>query len=172
MAPRVPKHIDALLGETRQRATYLHVTRDRARTRAVSLIRHLGRSLRDALDGDTLRGLPNLVVSARSPLQGVQIRSIQPHRSKYEAQLPDNGAEVLILDKRGWLSMARRERDGGWSTRRAIDEEIQAQDLEPYTRAVQHVLETYRAKTERRTANYEQISQFAEKLAAAIGFTF
>jgi hypothetical protein len=168
------RKLDELLDGVKKASSRLSVSRGQAHTSAIALIRELEWRLHNSLQNETLRGLPELTPGP-TPLQGVQVRSIRYDRQKFEEPLPTDGKSVLVLDKYGALIMARRVFDpigryDGWTSWVVADDELKAEDLEPFTRAVQLVMENHLARVERTAQTYDKVSEFANRLSKAIGF--
>jgi hypothetical protein len=153
-------------------ASRLIARRIQANGDAVRVIRELEKRLCDALGSETLRGLPHLT-SGPFPFNGVQIRSQRYDRQKFEEPLPLSGKPVLVIAKDGhimWAYRCAESLNASWRADPVEDSYLKAEDLEPFTRAVQFVAENHLARIERTAKSYEKVSDFANTLARAIGF--
>ncbi len=161
--------MDELMGASAQASAKVMLVRDEARDAAVKTIRGLETRLVEAIAGDTLRGLTDLVPNERG-VGGLQAIRIHPSpRTGLNGPLDDRW--VTIITKEGTLARAHRcpRLSAGWESYPCPDDELVAQDLEPYARAVQHVLERHIARAERTAANYLKVTLLATKLANVIG---
>lgn len=160
--------VDELLAQTREAGERLDEVRTDAVDGAVMALRELETKVQEALGEDTLRGMVDLVPGASERCYGAQLSA-----KKYgvDTELPDDGREVLCMNKAGCVVWMRRiSTPAAWGARPLKDDEIRAEFLEPATRAVQTILERHLARTARTHANYEAVAQLSAKLAGAIGF--
>ncbi len=162
--------ISDLMGATARASADVMTSREDARLVAVKTIRDLEQKVIDAIAGDTIRGLCDLTPSPRGTgLQAVRVHAT-PRRGHDE---PLDDRWVTIITKNGTLARARRtDSDPGWAVFPCGDVDIVAQDLEPYVRAVQHILERHISRAERTTSNYLRVTLLATKISNAIGFDF
>jgi hypothetical protein len=159
---------DELLDATRAAGERLDEVRTTAADGAVTALRELETKVQEAIGEDTLRGLVDLTPGNDERCYGAQLGS-----KKYgiDTELPDDGREVLCMDKHGVLRMMRRTRTpGGWCARVLNDEDIRTEHLEPATRAIQAILERHLQRTAKTQAGYEAVAALSSKLAGAIGF--
>lgn len=137
----------------------MKAARARADARAREAIARVEASLREALDGETLRGLPEIggrVFGLRVGAEGSAF-----------ARLPRN-RRVLILDSKGQLRAATMFQEGVHVE--APDErEVVASVLDPYLRAVQRGIELHLRSATERTEVFERIAVVSSKLAEALG---
>jgi hypothetical protein len=160
----VTKRTNDLLQRTRNASAHVVYVRSAARTEAIRAIRELEKALQAALDGDTIRGLPDALSFRHDPpLQALRVGS----ESNW---LPLDGRAVLILSRRGELCMAHVVGKAGYESYPVLDSELRAQDLKHVTRTVQKALEGHLAHTQLVAANYETTSALAQTLAKAVGF--
>lgn len=171
--------MDELFRRTERASDEVAVTRADASESVVSLLRGLEKRLRDALDGDSLRGLVDLgngCVGAN--LTMVYFFNGEPFgtmtkdgRTLYciDRWLPlgIDGRVVLICDKHGLFLMARRTGDG-YETRPVRDDEIRAEWLDLVPRALEVVLERHLDRTLRTAASYSATADLARKIACAV----
>lgn len=126
---------------------------------ARAAIMRVERSLREALDGETLRGLPELggrVFGLRVEVEGSSF-----------ARLPRN-RRVLILDTKGQLRAAILFPEGVHLE--APDEkEVVASVLEAYLKTVQRGIELHLRSTTKRTEAFVRVAALAAKLATVLG---
>lgn len=133
--------------------------RGRADAEARAAIARLEKSLAEALDGESLRGLPELggrVFGMRVGVEG----------SAY-ARLPRN-RRVLIVDVKGRLRAATLFPEGVYVEAPA-EGEVVASVLDPYVKAVQRGIELHLQSATKRTEVFERIAALASKLATALG---
>ncbi len=164
---------DLMKGASVASATLRNV-RDDARVLAVKTIRVLEQRLRGAIAGDTIRGLSSLVGQQFGNFQAIRVHGSQ--RFGIDDMLPLDGREALVVTKDGALAMAHvtygeMNEPGDFSCRSVGDDELTAQDLEPFVRAVRSALERHVQRAERTTANYERAADLAHNLAEVLEFT-
>lgn len=121
-------------------------------------IKRLEKELEEALDGETLRGLPDLggrVFGLRVEVEGSTF-----------ARLPRN-RRVLILDVRGQLRAATLFPEGVY-VEPPDEEEVVASVLEPFLRAVQRGMTLHSQSANKRAEAFIKIAALADKLASAL----
>lgn len=161
--------LDDLLAATRHASERISTARTAAATSSSKSMRDLETRLKEALGGDTLRGLANLVRGSEPQCYAAQLAD---KKHGIDTPLPDDGRAILAVDKHGafvWLSISYRCR---WATRPVLDEEFKAEHLAPAVRAVQSVLERHLKYCERTASNYDAVSRLSDRLADAVGFRF
>ena len=154
-------------------------SREDARAQAVAAIRDLERSVRDAVRGDTLRGLANLCSQRDQPARlGARVIGRDGAQGLTIAQQVDRvdkpialGRKALVLTKEGELAVYAVDEQGGWSQWPAGDDELLAQDLDAVAFTVAYALGRHVARAERTAANYVRISKLAQALAALLSET-
>ena len=159
------------------RATMTAV-REEARGQAVRAIRAIESELVDALDGATLRGLPNLGSSGER-FYAIRVRTQQYGEVGPNAEEPiEAGEEPLCLTKEGVLVVARwhyvnNERDPGaggdrLSSPPVRSDELMIEDVEALVRTVHHVVPRHLAQLETTNARFSRIGELAERICAEI----
>lgn len=165
--------IDDLFDELEQ-STRLEVEkRGVANGEALSAIRAIEARLREALGGETLKGLPNLLPDGTRPFHGLRLNNGGRHGTA--EYLPRDGREVLALSRDGTIVMVARDVVHGEvlpSIRQAGDENLRADMLEPIVRSVQEALDGHLLRSEKRGVAHEETRKLAEKIAAAVGLRF
>lgn len=147
--------------------------REIANGEALEVIRTLEERLREALGGETLKGLPNLLPDGERPFHGLRLNNAGRHGTA--EYLPRDGREVLALSRDGTIVMVARDAVHGEilpRIRQATDESLRGDMLEPIVRAVQEALDGHLLRAEKRGTAHDQTRQLAEKIANAIGFRF
>ena len=159
--------LDDLLQQTYRASEGVALMRATASESVVNAIRTFERKLREALDGDSLRGLANL--AGAPSLGGVRDRFYGAQLSAPNVDLPLVYKAVLCVDKHGSFVMTRAlDGDPYWESRPVLDHELRAEWFEQITRSLQVVLERHIARSSRTEANYRATAEFAERLAAAV----
>lgn len=153
------------MGE-RLRVHRLH--RERANETARETIALLERRLVEALDGEALKGMSSLLPNASFPALRVRQGSGRFGAQEY---LPRDGREVLVLRVDGTLAFARRSGEAA-ELRRPAQDELRADDFEPYVRTVQEAVEAHLARTGRRDAHYARVEEIATRIASVVGASF
>lgn len=162
--------MDDLFRRTRQASEAVAEDRAQASESAVNVLRELEKRMVEALDGDSLRGLANLVNVAGSARDRAFERfyAAQLTVPDIDMQLPMH-KDVLCVDKHGRFVMARRiSVSPYWSALPSEDSELRAEWLGVVSHALQTVLTRHLERTERTARNYRTIDDLAEKLAAAL----
>lgn len=116
------------------------------------------RKLVQALDGESLRGSPNLgdkVFGFRVGVEGSQF-----------AKLP-KAAKCLVLDQHGMLIFVTTH-GGTAMVQRAPRGLVRASVLVPYVRAVKTAIDLHLRRVPQRSAEFERMTQLAAKIAAAM----
>jgi hypothetical protein len=163
--------LEALLDTARALTRRTVDKREEANAAAVAAAQALEEKLVEALCGEALKGLPNLLPDGK-PLHALRVNNSGTRHGAAE-YLPRDGREVLVLARDGRLYMVAWQGPGeGALMRRAAVEDFKADLLEPLVRAVQEALEAHIARTEKREKTYEEAAAFAEKLAGAVGMRF
>ena len=151
------------------------VVRDEAREQAVVAIRDIERRLREAIAGDTLRGLRNLyrqfdgrdIFGAPPRLAARIVRGRGPVEDRRVDAPIEFGTREWVWTKAGALACWAVSLDGVFSERPLEDEELLAQDLEPVAATVAHVLARHCERAERTAANYERLAELAAAIRGA-----
>ena len=161
--------LDELVEQATAASRMVGAKQANARISAVRVVRALETALKTALNGDVLRGLSNIAGDSPGPsFQAARVRTDKGYG--LDEFLPKDGREVLCLLKTGDLMMAKRAPVGGVVSRRVRDDELQAQDLEPFVRVVQSALERHITRAARTAADYDRVTALSARLAGAIGF--
>lgn len=142
--------LDDLLDEAAKASADAMISRDDARTVAVSAIRKLEARLIDAIAGDTLRGMATLATGFEGTLQGARVRGDS------DKPLPNGFRDVLVLKRDGSLVLARKTANG-YACRLVRDEELLAQDLELVVQTARTALQRHIACAEKTAASYGRI---------------
>lgn len=133
--------------------------RAQADEEAKATIARVEKSLHEALDGETLRGLPELggrVFGLRIEVEGSSF-----------ARLPRN-RRVLILDAKGQLRAAILFPEGA-HIESPDDREVVASVLDAYLRTVQRGIALHLQSASRRTETFERVAALSRKLATVLG---
>lgn len=159
------QNMDELLARARQVSAKVRRDRERAVTSAMVMIRTLEARIHDALEGDTLRGMKSLI-PGEMPYYGANLSG---HKVNIDKYLPEDGREVLILDKHGKFYMAHGVFPWRVEVRPVEDEDVRATDLDHISRAIQEVLGRHIVRSERTAASYRAVEELSDRLANAIG---
>jgi hypothetical protein len=145
--------------ESVEQASKVHAGwRRTGRASAVETIRLLEAAIVEALAGERLRNLPNLGKS--EAFFGVRVRGTS------FAPLPP-GRPCLIVDDSGMLMMATR--GSPCNSVAATDEDLKAEDVEPYANLMEAVLTMHLVGTKRSTERYRRCGKVAETLRQSLG---
>jgi hypothetical protein len=141
------------------------VEREEARDRTVEAIRELEGRVREAILGDTLRGMANLNPAyGGTPVQGMRVVDA--------AGDPDAkvrpGRRALILGKDGEFLVFEVMAGGAHQLRKASDGDFLAQDLDAVTHTVRTALERHIRRADRTVENYERLTSLAATLVEAL----
>lgn len=137
----------------------MKTARVRADDEARKAIARVERALAEALEGEALRGMPEIggrVFGLRVDAEGSSF-----------ARLPRN-RRVLIVDAKGRLRAATLG-EHGVSLEEPSEEDVVASVLEPYLRTVQRGMTLHMESATKRTEVFAKIAALAAKLAAALG---
>lgn len=141
--------------------------REVARREAVRAIRRLEGSLRQAVAGDTIRGLANLNPVRGAPAQQAA-RVVGPGAAhKMDAPVAF-GTRAIVLAKDGALVVLEVGERGELHARAVRDDELTAQDLDAVVETTRRVLERHVERASRTASNYARISELAGALCAAV----
>lgn len=129
----------------------------------VTLLR-LEQTVARALEGETLRGLPNLMPDG-APFYARRLHG------RFDAPLPRDGSFVLVLLRTGAIAWAR------WTSMRlaewkfAIDDPaLRVEDFMAYVRALDAALEENTKRADRTARNYREMAALAERIGEALRF--
>lgn len=157
--------LDVLLAETREAGVRLAKSRSQAATSARDTLLGLERRLREALGGDTLRGMRDLSPGGENFYAArLDVRL----RCGIDSPLQRRGLPALVVTKSGRVFCAWATDLGSVATGPLRG--IRAEDLEPATRAIQLVLERHLARVERTSVTYDKVAAFSWRLASLVGF--
>lgn len=163
--------LDEAIHRTAVVSTVLSEKRLKARVVSIRAIRELEERLVEAIAGEKIRGMPNLMPTGE-PLYAMRINSWSRKWGASEP-LPRDGREVLVLTNVGQLRVARRDGQEPWSDlREVVDEELVIEDLELFTRAVQAALEKHMALVDKRVRSIARVEDLAKRVSDAVGFKF
>ena len=144
--------MDDLMASAANASAKAMTSREDARVFAVRTIRILEARVQSTIAGDTIRGLSSLVGSDFGNFPAARVHGT---RHGIRELLPLDGREVMVVTKNGHLAMARINREVRCvDLRFAEDEELTAQDLEPFVRAIARALEQHVVRAEKTAANY------------------
>jgi hypothetical protein len=142
----------------------LAAAREGAREAAVSAIRAVEGALVEALQGEHLRGLPNLGTSDRR-FYGLRVRSSDENAGE---QLFSE--RVLVLTKEGRLALAHWVLDGmSLDVKDARDEDLLAEDLEHVLRTTARAAAAHGIAIGRTTDRFLRIASAAARVLAEFG---
>lgn len=141
----------------------LRSSRQRARTEALLALRTLEGTVKRALAGESLRGLPNLMNEA-APFYAVRLNGPGP-----STVLPPDGRWVPVLLRNGTMAFASR---GQHATRwvSVTDEDFLIEDFKAYVAALNLALKVNEERTEKTAKNYEAVALLATRIREAIRF--
>jgi len=118
--------------------------REKAREKSVRAMRAIEKRVRQALQGDRLRGIPNIGTRAL-PMYAHRVTSARNNAGK----MPIGGREVLVVAADGSLN-AGSLTPRGPVMRPVDDDELVFEDLEAYARVITDLLERHAALTAER----------------------
>lgn len=146
--------------------------RTEARTASLNAIKGMMAALMDILDGETLKGAPNLVGGGDGsrPYRGYRVRTAA---GKWDAGLewPEGdflGHEALVINIHGQLRFAALGRDVLVKERAASDDDLISEDAEKLANTLAIALQRHIAKCERGDARYRRMRRFSDAVATAI----
>lgn len=163
---------EAVLGRVSEVNVRVACTRARVRQVSIQSIRMLEARIVAALNGERLRGMPNLMRNGSVPFHAMRVNSWS--RNGSGGHLPKDGREVLVFASDGRLHVASVRVEGGCGSkcvqrRDVTDEELVSEDLESFARGVQESLEKHMALSDRRLVDLERMESLARRLVDAIG---
>ncbi len=138
---------------------HLQESRAEADGKAREAIGAIERKLVEALNGETLKGLPDLgdrVFGLRVDVEGSAFAKIPRDRS------------VLILDVHGHLGIARWCRNTIFVQVPPPAALVVASLLSPYLRVVSRAIGVHLVAAEKRTASFEKVTELASRLCASL----
>ena len=147
--------IDRVRSSTTGMKAARHVADEEAR----KAIARVEASLSEALEGETLRGLPELggrVFGLRVGVEGSMF-----------ARLPRN-RRVFIVDNRGRLMCATLFPEGVF-VEKPDDREVVASTLVPYLSTVQRGMTLHMESATKRTEQFTRIASLANKISTVLG---
>lgn len=134
-------------------------SREEADRKARAAVELVERKLLLALDGESIRGMPDLgdrVYGIRVGVEGSQFAKLSPRT-----------VGCLVLDQHGMLVIATMTGASAF-VQRAPRGMIRASLFVPYMRAVRFALEAHLRQANRREAEFRRVRELAEKVAAAM----
>lgn len=151
------------VADMRERIARVQLARANARARLIAAVAAMRAALRAALDGEPLRGLPNLNPG------GEQWRGLRVHpdaRHGHDVFVGERPA--LYVDRSGELVVAHRQ--GAAVAAYPVGEgDLRAEDLEPYLRAVSEALARHALGLERTEAGYARAAALGAQVARILG---
>lgn len=147
-------------------------SRHGAKQDAIKAIRLIEGRLVEALAGEPLRGLPNLLPEVGARHQ--QFYALQVRGKFADRPLPYDEA-VVVLTREGRLCWATRESDG--HLRPAVrahlvpveDDELMLEDLQLVAASVERALQAHLARVESTSERYRNVSALARRVSHALG---
>lgn len=154
-----------LLADARERGDALVEARDEAFKVCFPAIRALEKALVDALDGEVLRGLPNLGAGSG----GVVFYAARVRGGRASEPLPTYAPtkRVLVLRKDGRLAIARRVDLPG--SELARDEELLAEDLAAFCALLLAVLKRHLDVSAATEDRYRSLTSAAARVLVMLG---
>lgn len=152
----------------------LRATRARAREDAIRAIRSMERALVEALAGETLKGLREVVpgyYAARVRSAG-RVGVAAPYEPLPEPRPGDgSGREVLVVNAHGCLEMARSTRAFGRGvalSRDATDDDLLVEDVENLARLYAELLGEHVERARRSAERFGRLNAIAQRISAAL----
>ena len=151
-----------LLETVKNSSESLNSIRSMSRANAVASVRELETYVVDALCGERLKGLPNLMRGWK-PFFAARLRG------NIDNQLPlekheTSGRPVIVIDDTGMLMLVRRSRCGGVESEVAQDEDLIAEDVQEYISKMGSILHTHIAICRRGIEKYSLFNRLANGL--------
>ena len=140
-------------------------TRTEVRARSIEVLRTLERAVREALAGDTLRGMRSLLPADCTPFRAAAVYGTRDHG--VDSFLSALGKPMLVWTKQGELHSAWKV--GREAASRAVtDDELTAQDLEAATVALETVLMRHLEHSDDTLRSYRSIGDLCTRIARAL----
>jgi hypothetical protein len=156
-----------LLDQAREESERFRETQGRARTACVRAVRKLEETLREALGGEKLRGLPVLYEDTNVQFYGARARG-----KKIDGTIGEKA--ILVIDGDGSLRMVkvarviadidRAQMKAEVVTSLVEDAELLVEDVEDVARAVEEVLRRHLAYIAKRSERYTRLATLAARL--------
>jgi hypothetical protein len=162
------EEVDQLLAEVR-RGGGIRARVGTLRAQAVRAMRLLEARLVDALAGDSLRGLVNLVPPERGRFVAANVRGSAPYGIDRYLPFGNLGGETLCIGRHGDLLMASTASVQGGLVREATDEDLRFEDLELMVLAVREVLRRHLAAMPAHERRCDRVRRVAECVEEALG---
>lgn len=164
--------MEQLLEDVRAAQSRLAMSRTSARESAIEAIRSLEARLVETLDGEVLRGMPNLLPDAPKQFYAMQLRG------RVDRYLPLEGRAEIVLTREGKLAWAVR--DGGSPLRPYVtavigpvaDDDLRAEDLRAFVEVVQTALQRHLARLADTERTYVRADELARRLHSALAVSF
>lgn len=137
-----------------------------ARASALVAIRAIERALVEALNGEYLRGLPNIAPKGdKAPCHGFNLRT----KSGAEAISRSGSSLILARDGRFYVALAAKL-PGTFAVfmRLVGDVELAAEDLETIAPRVEEAIRIHVQRSERASARYRRVEQLGVKISEAL----
>jgi hypothetical protein len=165
---------EELIDDVAFASTHLRSLRERARVLAIAAVRGMERSLVDALEGETLKGLREVVpgyraARARSTSKRDEYSPFEPLPEPKAGQ--EHGREVLVVTADGVLEMARsvrRDRHFWAESRRAEDADLVVEDVEHLARLFPRLLADHIEHSRRTSIRFMRLEDVAQRISAAL----
>jgi hypothetical protein len=156
-------------------STTLRSSRERARVRAIAAVRGMEQALVDALEGETLKGLREVVpgyYAARARYTGKKDTYLPFEPLPDPKSGADYGREVLVVTASGVLEMARAVRHGhgvfGAESRVAADVDLVIEDVEHLGRLFPRLLAEHIERSRRTSMRFMRLEDVAQRISAAL----
>lgn len=162
--------------ELKQTTTELEATKAEAREISVRAIRTLVARLAEALDGATLKGLPNLGASSSKPWRGARVRGSGGRRARADdidflatplarpAGGETYGKAAICINHRGELVSAQLDCHGDVRESPVHDDDLFAEDAERLASALAGVLHQHIRRSKRSTQRFANIRAFSDRV--------
>lgn len=137
--------------------------RSLARKVSLQAIRGMIAAVQGALDGEPLRGLPNLASSSH-PYAAARVRS----KAIDEPLSRQKDKADLCINRRAQLVFAWRTEDGVTLEKPARDDDLFAEDAEHVAETLVAVLERHRLASGRAARRYDDILKIAKRINRAL----
>jgi len=143
--------------------------KEASRADAIVAITGLEEGLREALEGEKLKGLPNIAHSSSAPYRGAQVRT-----KRLNDPLPrpahgqEWGREALVMNMDGVLALTRASSDGAIEERVADASDLRAEDLVDVAEAIVTLVDVHCQAAARRAGQYKRLRRLAGAINRAL----
>lgn len=155
--------LEAAIDQAAASTVVVREVRAQTRYASVAAIRALEKRLVQALEGDRLRGVPNLGRRNGKPLRALRLGT----KRTTEVRGLGHEHEVLALSNQGRLVMVRLVGQEP-EQRAAFDDELVIEDLEGFCRVVREALERHLSLTGQRVDALHRMGRLATKLGEVL----